>query len=177
MNIVHTQYDVWNGRYRTDAANYRDWERDNFEKRLKVGNFVVLPNIPDGRNTINTYRGCHGVWHDFFDRFLLALRNILLGSAENIDEPLAKLVALNNAHFSPYRSVEGFDRLIKSLMLEDYLGTDGQPEVRSKGYYFWRTYGMSRDDDLAEAERYIYFSKQVIDRRSERIIAKLKSHL
>ena len=36
---------------------------------------------------------------------------------------------------------------------------------------------LDGDDDLAEAERYIDFSKQVIDYRSERIIAKLKFHL
>ncbi len=48
-----------------------------------IGNMTVLPNIGHDYNgqheTINTYRGCHYIWHDFFDKFLIGLKHVLEG--------------------------------------------------------------------------------------------------
>ncbi len=37
MNIVHTSNDCWDGEFRRNQANFRDWERDNFDRLLECG--------------------------------------------------------------------------------------------------------------------------------------------
>ena len=146
------------------------------ERYHTIGNMMPLPCVMIGRQSINTYRGTHPVWRDFLDRFLSALRPILLGEKDGVDKGLAELVAANMPPLQPYCSAEGFTRLMEGLMLTDYLGADGQPVVNSKGFYFWRK-ANARDEYLAEAERYIRFATAVIDRRAAKITETLKNKL
>ena len=38
-----------------------------------IGNMAVLPDRRIGEWSINKHRGCHNEWHDYEDRFLIAL--------------------------------------------------------------------------------------------------------
>jgi exodeoxyribonuclease-3 len=40
LNIVHKAEDCWDGNYERNQANFHDWERKDFEKLLKTGDFV-----------------------------------------------------------------------------------------------------------------------------------------
>ncbi len=163
-----------------------------------IGNMTVLPNVArvvDGeRETINTYRGCHAAWRDFFDRFLVALQAVLRGDKQ-ADEPLQQLVQLNKDAFSAYIAKEAsngaedsaeaeipaktdrFACLSKALLWNDYLSANGVPQVTSKGFYYWRQYGMKAYEYLQEAERYVDFSTKVIQHRAALMIDLLKQKL
>lgn len=140
-----------------------------------VGNFVVLPNIWFNSTSINRYRGCHEEWHDFFDRFLVALEAVLTDQSD-VDIHLKELVEANRMPFLPYFGTVGFKKLITSLYLEDYLNKDGNPFILSKGFCWWQD-TIDRDEYFAEAERYIDFSTHVIEKRGLRMIAALKNAL
>lgn len=152
------------------AANFR------FKTYGRIGNMVVLPNrqldCAQTENTINKYRGCHVVWHDYFDRFLEALRKALVNNEYDYNR-FRELIELNAEYFQPFQSEDGFNSLVKGLFLTDYIGSDGLPEVLTKGYYFWQM-DLTPDEYFAEAERYLDFAAAVIDRRSEKMLASLK---
>jgi exodeoxyribonuclease-3 len=40
LNIVHSAKDCWDGQYKRNNANYRDWEREDFDELLKAGALV-----------------------------------------------------------------------------------------------------------------------------------------
>lgn len=140
-----------------------------------IGNFVVLPNIEFGGDTINRYRGCHHNWRDFFDCFFVALEAVLTEQTD-ADVKLKDLVETNRSALMPYFGTVGFRKLATLLLLEDYLNADGSPFVNSKGFYWWQK-GVDRDEYFAEAERFIDFSTQVIEKRGRRMIAALKKAL
>ena len=100
-----------------------------------IGNMMVLPNIFVGRSSLNLYRGCHHVWRDYVDRFLIELIYNLIGMPN--DEKLSALIKANEFAFSKYKGEDGFKSLINGLYLDDYL-VDGIPEIKSAGYYWWR---------------------------------------
>lgn len=141
----------------------------------RIGNFMVLPNIPYLNQTINTYRGCHTQWRDFTDRFLVALHEVLVGKNE-CDNGLSDLVETNAKFFRTYRTSDGIKELAHYLLLNDYLGEDGFPQVTSKSFYYWKR-AMKREDYLAEAERYIDFAAAVINHRTQLMIDGLKLYL
>ncbi len=141
----------------------------------RIGNMVVLPNIWYKGTTINRYRGVHEMWHDFFDRFLVAFRNCLIG-VEKIDADLNELIRANAEYLRHFMSADGFSLLAKSLFFEDYLDENGIPFINSKGYCFW-DYSISREDYFEEVNRYIDFAKEVIKHRGQRMLEELKQQL
>ena len=141
-----------------------------------IGNLMPLPNIFVGRRTFNLFRGTHPQWRDFVDRFIAALHPILTGNRAGADENLCALVDANMEPLAPYCTTDGFKQLMHGLMLEDYLDYEGKPIVQSKGLYFWRK-ANTREEYLAEVERFIDFSNTIISRRANRIIEKLKTQL
>lgn len=145
------------------------------EKYNRIGNMVVFPNIWLNGTTINRYRGCHPRWRDFFDRFLVAFKDVLVGSKES-DKGLINLVRANSEYLSPFISEDGFNKMTKGLFLEDYLDAAGNPVIRSKGFYFWNR-SLNPIDYCQEAHRYIDFSNRVIENRSKRMLDALKSNL
>lgn len=141
----------------------------------RIGNMVVLPNIWHNGTTINRYRGLHEVWHDFFDRFLVAFKDCLIG-ADNTDADLNEHIIANAEYLHPFMSADGFSHLAKSLFFEDYLDENGNPFINSKGYCFW-DYTISREDYFAEVNRYIDFATEVINHRGQRMLDALKLQL
>ena len=138
-----------------------------------IGNMMVLPNLFVGKSSLNLYRGCHPIWHDYIDRFLSELRNILIGNPN--DEKLSILVNANEFAFSRYYGEDGFKRLIEGLYLDDYV-IDGIPEIISAGYYWWKK-NLDKQKYIDEAQRYIASSEKIIRKRSQLIINKLKKNL
>lgn len=139
-----------------------------------IGNMVVLPNVEFESETINRYRGCNHT-HDFFDRFLLDFKAVLTKNPE-ADEKLCHLVDVNTEYLDKYFSENGFKKLTTNLFFEDYLDSNGNPEVLSKGFYYWIK-GVSADEYLAEANRYIDFSIQVITNRGNLMLKAINEQL
>lgn len=140
-----------------------------------IGNMIVLPNIKVKGKSINTYRGCHFQWHDYFDQFALALRDVLLGNVD-VDNKLVELVSANASSFALFRGISGFKRFVDGLLLADYVDVNCSPVVSSKGYYFWKKDLYAKEYE-AEANRYIDFSNKVINNRTKIMIQRLKELL
>lgn len=142
-----------------------------------IGNMAVLPDLRnENRDSINTYRGCHKYWRDFMDRFLIGLQNVLSQEGWQ-DQGLSSLLEVNKPYFNPYLGKDGICKFIKNLMLEDYADENLLPVFSSKGYFYWRSWDMTREQYLEEADRYIDFAKSVISNRSRRIIEILKNRI
>ena len=138
-----------------------------------IGNMMVLPNVFIGRWSLNLYRGCHHAWHDYIDRFLVELKNCLIG--EPTDAFLSKLIQANEFAFTKYYGIDGFNNLVHNLFLDNYL-VNGNPVVVSASYYHWKK-NMNKQDYIDEAQRYIDLSEKVINNRSQLIIQKVKEKL
>lgn len=158
---------------RVKAADFR------FNTYGRIGNMVVLPNRQldciSTESTINKYRGCHPLWHDFFDRFLDAFRNALLFNQYEY-ERFKELIDLNSEYLLPFRSEQGFSNLVTGLFFDDYIGVSGLPEITSKGYFHWMK-DVNPEDYFAEASRYLDFATEVINHRSEKMTAAIKSKI
>lgn len=139
-----------------------------------VGNMVVLPNKRTKDGTLNTYRGRHSKWHDFFDRFLVEFMEGLINSTK--DEKLAILIEANKEYLSRFYDESGVNKLMERLFLTEYLDGEGKPIANSKGYFFWMG-GVRNEDYLSEASRYIDFASNVIKKRGELITNALKEKL
>lgn len=139
-----------------------------------MGNMMVLPNIAIGEWTINRHRGVHEEWHDYEDRFLLALYNVLT-DAPNKDFDLCDLVEVNREMFLPFYGKDGWNRFIKGNMLEAYVDKDYKPIITSQGYTYWRRSGyISSDNFYKECNRYMAFVQRFVSDRADRIILKLE---
>lgn len=141
-----------------------------------MGNMMVLPNRLLGSDSINTYRGCHNVWHDYEDRFLAALRKVLMNES-NVDERLRELVEVNPEFFKPYYGDQGWRAFIDKNLLNDYVNEDYVPIISSRGYCYWLTWHMSDEEYFDEAKRYIAFATEVIRHRSMQMIKIIKTAL
>jgi len=137
---------------------------------------TVLPNIFVGRDSINTYRGCHRSWHDFEDRFLQALY-LQLVKDEPQDKGLETLLEANQDFFEPFFGLEGWKRYIDLHFLSGYVDEDYVPVIKSKGYYFWQKREMSNEQYCEEAERYILFSSDIISHRAAKMLEIIKAKL
>lgn len=134
-----------------------------------IGNMTVLPNIPCRKNTMNQYRGCHPVWHDYEDRFLLALY-IALTDGEPKDKGLMDILDANKSFFLPYYGPEGWKKFVDAHFLNIYVDENYMPVISSKGYYFWRNYDMTDEQYLQEAKRYCSFATHVIHNRANHMM-------
>jgi hypothetical protein len=144
----------------------------------RIGNMAVLPNRCFGDTTINCYRGCNHT-HDFFDRFLVDLKAVLIND-EKVDEELLALVNHNSEYFEPFRSGDGFKKIIKGMFLEDYTDKDFNPIIVSKAYYFWMGrdgYKVTSEDYIAEANRHLDFSTTIIENRGRKMLNAIKEQL
>ena len=139
-----------------------------------MGNMTVLPDRRIDGKSINTHRGCHGIWHDYEDRFLDALYGVLLNLPTK-DLDLCDLIELNDADFAPFYGEEGWRRFIQGNMLEYYVDDDFKPVITSKAYTYWRNNEyIKRERFFAECHRYIDFSTSIIRDRAERMLEVIK---
>lgn len=137
-----------------------------------IGNYAVLPNYFACQTSLNCYRGTND-WHDFFDRFLIELYNVLTG-AECKDETLKELVKVNDFCFSRFRGTEGSKALIKGLYLEDYCDDSGVPATLFAMNYHWKAPGEP-EQYFCDAEKFLEKAEAIIRRRSVKIVELLKA--
>lgn len=158
-----------------------------------IGNMMVLPNIPvpitrlvwnkeDGKMhrveekmTMNMYRGCHEEWHDFFDRFLIALYSHIV-KQDAVDADLQCLLLVNQEYMAHYHGEEGWQSFIDNNILQDYVDEYYVPKLTSAGYYFWQK-GIPDEAYHVESLRYVTFASNVINNRADKIIDRLKKRL
>ena len=133
-----------------------------------IGNIAVLPDRRIGEWSINKHRGCHNEWHDYEDRFLVALYLVLTGDSQR-DPDLEELVELNKEDFIPFYGQDGWVKFVEGNLLIDYVDSDYVPVVRSKGYGY-----TNRERFIAECHRYIDDSTEIIKNRARLMIDKFK---
>lgn len=149
-----------------------------FNVYSRIGNMAVLPNRRLGDETINRYRGCNHT-HDFFDRFLVDLKAILINEGK-IDGKLLDLINLNDHYFESLRNADGFKKIINCMFLEDYVDANYNPLIVSKAYYFWMEkdgYNVTSDDYINEANRHLDFSTKIIENRGGKMLRAIKHQL
>ena len=164
-----------------DNALY-DRIRSFHKKVCTLGNYVVLPNsaVKGEKSfiTLNTYRGTNH-WHDYFDQFLLALEPCLV-NGDKSDKTLYKLVHERNHYaFDNYKSQDGFTRLVKNLLLDDYLDADGHArnlfaDVNGKVRFHWEKPQPPRELYLQGVTKYLDHAEKIIFNRADRMIEMLK---
>lgn len=137
-----------------------------------LGNLAPLPNRSVGRITLNTYRGTHAQWRDAFPAFLQNLRLALLADPA-ADSTLGRLVEANADAFGEFRGADGLDRFAHRLDLDDYVDpATGLPIL----HYAPNAHFIPQSDEayFAAAERYLAIAPVLIQRRAERMVARLK---
>jgi len=150
--------------------------RDFHELVPTIGNYVVLPNYADGNGkTLNTYRGCHSQWRDYFDQFMVALEAVLT----NLPGQDARLHALvrdwNDYAFEKYADSDGFRTLVNQLFLDDYLDEGGHAfafnaVMTGKVMFHWMKPRPSDEEYLQGAQWYVRNAIRIIHARAERIV-------
>ena len=140
------------------------------------GNFVVLPNLSAEKTTLNFYRGTND-WHDFFDRFLISLRQVLCNEPDH-DPILEKLVRTNSFCFDTFGGDTGFRTLIRGLLLEDYTGPapGGEPQIIFPLNYHWKN-PAGREEYFADAELYLNKAERIIENRGRQMVVMLSTKI
>ena len=131
----------------------------------RIGNFLPLPNVKCGGKTMNTFRT---VWHDYFDYFLAALHECLLGKPQ-ANAMLTGLVDANAFFWDDYRGEAGWKRYVERFMLEDYCDAELVPKKLYKGLWHWRR-GVSREDYVRACREYVQTATGLIERRGKRMM-------
>ena len=131
----------------------------------RIGNFLPLPNVKCGGKTMNTFRTA---WHDYFDQFLAALYECLLGKPQ-ANAMLMGLVDANAFFWDDYRGEVGWKRYVEAFMLEDYCDENLVPKQLYRGLWHWRR-SVSREDYVCACREYIQTASELIDRRGKRMM-------
>ena len=139
-----------------------------------IGNYVVLPNYFARQTSLNCYRGTNE-WHDFFDRFLIELRNTLTGKG-TCDETLRELVKVNGFCFNKFQGETGWHELTDCLLLKDYCDANGVPQKVFAMNFHWMNENDS-DRYFRDAELYLEKTGIIIRKRADRMIELLQSRI
>ena len=139
-----------------------------------LGNYILLPHWYACGTTLNFYRGTNE-WHDFFDRFLIELCKVLC-NAEEQDERLIRLVEVNGFYFDQRKGEENFRKMVKTLFLEDYCGSDGMPRKLFPCNFHWRDTN-DREQYFHDANIYLDKTQSLILSRCSKMISALDSAL
>jgi len=111
----------------------------------------------------------------YFDGYLKDLKSVLLGN-QNSYGPLKGSVYKNRNVMDDYKGEEGFEKFVKSLMLEDFMDESSNPKDVFEGIKC-STRGLRRDYYISAVEKYLDFCEPFVAKRSERIAEKLKKVL
>ncbi len=161
----------------------RELARKFHELVPTIGNYVIIPNHADrwGR-TINTYRGRHHLWHDYFDQFMVALEAVLADGPKQDDTLRTLVQERNHFAFEKYKGSEGFRKLSESLFLDEYIEKNGHAFIFStsmndKVMYHWMTPPPSDEEYQQGATLYAQNAIKIIHSRAERIVSTLSKKL
>lgn len=163
----------------------------------RIGNMLLLPSkslgLPNKKGvisclTINTFRGYHSHWHDYFDIFLSHLKNVYGKTQNQIRDKkeaiLNQIMYLeeNKPYFDCFNNFQGW---VEAMLLNDYLYENGEIKKLlaipyEKYPYHWRyrsseTIKKIQEDYREWVEKFIERTTDLINKRSKRMVEKLKS--
>ena len=133
-----------------------------------IGNLIVFPN----RKASFDYIRSGWKFHGYMDAFLKAMYEVMKGGPEQ-DLDVKATLYQNRKQMSAYQGREGFGRLVRAMMLEDFVDEKGEPKTVFKGVWL-------NEEELDAAtyreaiEEFIDFSTRFIQKRGERMIERLK---
>ncbi len=133
-----------------------------------IGNIWVLPN----KDTFDVLRS-GPKYRDYMDKFLQGLYNVLTGQ-EGFDRILQGILYKNRKLMVDYQGEEGFRKLVKNLMLEDYVDSESKPKELFMFVWCSKKW-LKRDEYFKAFDIFCSFCEKAIPRRAERIIEKLKA--
>ena len=148
-----------------------DAKNNFFRTYQRIGNFYILPNGKYSDTTINKYRGTYKEYKDFFDIFL----RVLYTDKDKILTSL-KQTESNSEFFNKYSRKEQFCEL---FFLQDYENLDyNHPSTKNGSrcnYQYFSSLGISSEVYKEFAFNYIKMASDLINKRSEKIVRKLKN--
>lgn len=173
----------------TDNEEVIAMAKEFHKKYHTLGNMIVRPNIPlefHGKNyTLNTARSL-SPWYDYFDKFLLEVKQALtdphvLFDEESTDFFIERIVGKNSDFCEKYfqlGATKKFEDFIHTFYLEKYVDetTLEIPQIFSPHAYHWRnTY--SREEYEQYVISYIRKATEIIEYRCSRMIEDLNAIL
>lgn len=173
----------------TDNEKIIAMAKEFHKKYHTIGNMMVLPNNSlevNGKNyTLNTARSL-SPWYDYFDKFLLEVKQALTNPNLIFDEKSTKflierLVGENSDFFEKYfqlGTMEKFENFIRTFYLEKYADTTTLeiPQIFSPHAYHWNnTY--SKEEYEQYVISYIRKATEIIEYRCSRMIEDLNTIL
>lgn len=173
----------------TDNEKIIAMAKEFHKKYHTIGNMMVLPNNSlevNGKNyTLNTARSL-SPWYDYFDKFLLEVKQALTNPNLIFDEKSTKflierLVGENSDFFEKYfqlGTMEKFEDFIRTFYLEKYADTTTLeiPQIFSPHAYHWNnTY--SKEEYEQYVISYIRKATEIIEYRCSRMIEDLNTIL
>ena len=173
----------------TDNEKIIAMAKEFHKKYHTIGNMMVLPNNSlevNGKNyTLNTARSL-SPWYDYFDKFLLEIKQALTNPNLIFDEKSTKflierLVGENSDFFEKYfqlGTMEKFEDFIRTFYLEKYADTTTLeiPQIFSPHAYHWNnTY--SKEEYEQYVISYIRKATEIIEYRCSRMIEDLNTIL
>lgn len=134
-----------------------------------VGNFWVLPGNGAISNRIldNSYRY-------YMDKFLKNIYAVLTGQ-KRVDKTLQKTIE-NTSQMKPYYGVEGFQKFVHDMMLEDYVDYYGKP-MDIFDFVWSSMRGLDRDKYFKAVDQYCSFCEEAFIKRADKIVKKLEKIL
>lgn len=173
----------------TDNKEIIAMAKEFHKKYHTIGNMIVLPNNPlefHGKNyTLNTARSL-SPWYDYFDKFLLEVKQALtdphvLFDEESTDFFIERIVGKNSDFCEKYfqlGTTKKFEDFIHTFYLEKYVDetTFEIPQIFFPHAYHWNnTYGREEYEQYVIS--YIRKATEIIDYRCSRMIEDLSTIL
>ncbi|MCD8207908.1 MAG: hypothetical protein LUD72_08235 [Bacteroidales bacterium] len=135
------------------------------KKKLTIGNVMLLPTRWHLMRHEKNFRwGCTDV-------FIREFHNMMTGAGKIRNEWIGGL-NLNGGDAARFRTEENFQRIVRGLMLDDFLDEEGNPKQVFQGVAYWDR-GLKREKYLKAAEEFLDFCGPFIDGRADKIIEKL----
>ena len=107
-------------------------------------------------------------------KFLCRLERCLCGYGRQ-DSKIADALKANRSCYQGLWCREGYDKIESGLYLDGYM-KDGMPDDIFKGMCCWDK-GLTREEYLAEAEKYIDHSTEIIHKRARLIMESLMKYM
>lgn len=149
---------------------------ESFEKKVwefnrlqnTIGNFMILPSA------LAQCRSTHKPVRTHMAKFLMRLETCLIGNGKP-DYKILDAINAKKKTVDGLRCKEGFEKIVKGMFLEGYM-KNGVPDDIFKGICS-SDKGLTRAEYLAEAEKYIEHSTEIINQRGKMILEAIMKYL
>lgn len=149
-----------------EAFEKKVWEFNRLQNT--IGNFMLLPSaLAHCRSTYKPVR-------THMAKFLMRLETCLTGNGKP-DYKILDAINAKKKTVDGLRSQEGFQKIVQGMFLEGYM-KDGVPDDIFKGMCS-SDKGLTRAEYLAEAEKYIDHSTEIINQRGKMMLEAIMKYL